>query len=527
MLSEYEIGKELFAQIKNNQSKNFPNWCKDLLLKLDPNLQKQMFRFVDVLPSLSLNEQINNLLIQYFANSQLAPALNFAAKAPLVNKFIQSIVKFSIKNLAKVFICGSNIHEAQQKIKELKHKGQEYTLDLLGEKVLTDHEAKEYFQKYLFLIESIPQLNLSIKLSSLVAQINILNFKEKKQIIKTRLREIFHQAQKHQAQINIDSEEYANKDFYFEIIRELLLEPDLLDWQGAGIVIQAYLKDSKEDLIQWISFAKNRQSPISIRLVKGAYWDYEVAIAKQKSFEIPVFENKLETDANYEKLTEVLLQNYFFVRPAFASHNIRSLAHVLGIARINEVPKAQFEIQTLYGMADELKNYLAGQGYTTRVYLPYGELITGMSYLVRRLLENSANESFLKQGFIINKSEEELLMDPQMLLIKHKKIQENNKSAFVNSYCLDFCNKDVRNKLQKELSEIAKELYENKAFPLVVNSERVFSESQCYSINPSNPKISLGKISLANLQHCDQAIYKANEDYKNGPNYQFKTERFC
>src|SRR5262249_2946817 len=147
------------------------------------------------------------------------------------------------------------------------------------------------------------------------------------------------------------------------------------------------------DLADW---ARRRGAPVWVRLIKGAYWDYETVIAEQENWPVPVWERKWQTDTNYEKLSVFLLENSDALRPAFGSHNIRSLAHAMAAAQLLEMPDNSNEIQMLYGMADPFKEALVSLSRRVRVYTPYGQLLPGMAYLVRRLLENTANDSFLR-----------------------------------------------------------------------------------------------------------------------------------
>jgi RHH-type proline utilization regulon transcriptional repressor/proline dehydrogenase/delta 1-pyrroline-5-carboxylate dehydrogenase len=152
-----------------------------------------------------------------------------------------------------------------------------------------------------------------------------------------------------------------------------------------------------------------------VRLVKGAYWDHETIKARANGWPVPVFQQKWESDANYERCTRFALRNVTHLRPALGSHNIRSLAHGIAAAQILELPQAALELQMLYGMADAEKQALVSRGQRLRIYMPYGDLIPGMAYLVRRLLENTSNDSFLRAGFVENASPEKLLENPAEL----------------------------------------------------------------------------------------------------------------
>ena len=161
----------------------------------------------------------------------------------------------------------------------------------------------------------------------------------------------------------------------------------------------AICDDSGDDLIALRDWARARGTPVWVRLVKGAYWDYETVHAQATGWPVPVFKQKWETDANFERLTRFVLRNHQWLRPALGSHNLRSLAHGIAVAEHLGLPPTAFELQMLYGMADAEKQALVELGHRLRIYMPYGELIPGMAYLVRRLLENTSNDSFLRASF--------------------------------------------------------------------------------------------------------------------------------
>lgn len=522
---DYQIGKELFKYIrKQNQEWKLLNfdWLKNQILKFsiqDRKLQNQLFRFVDVLPSLKTQEQRLDYFLQYLkeSNSLLLQASSLAAHTPIIKEFMNWVIGLSVTELAKTFICGSNVTEAQVTIAKLKKKNQSYTLDLLGESTLNQKEAEGYFNHYLNLLNQIPNINISIKLSALEPQLNPLDFQSKKENLKNKLRIIFREAILKDAVINIDTEHYYWKDFSFELIRELLNENEFKTWRGAGIVVQAYLKDSEKDLQDWINWAKKRGTPVTIRLVKGAYWDYEYAKAKQQNWDSPVFTEKYLSDINYEKLSEILLDNHRYLRPALASHNVRSLAHALAYAQEMQIDKANFEIQMLYGMLDELKNYFSENGYTLKVYLPYGDLVQGMSYLVRRLLENTANDSFLKQGFLDGKSEDILLEDPSR---HYKEIAtlssraHNDAEDFSNTPNSDFSKKDSQKAINEAIQGLRSQLNEDKLYPLIIGSEKILNNNYFETINPAMPNKSLGRISHSTLADCDKAIHIAGQSFE-------------
>ena len=192
-------------------------------------------------------------------------------------------------------------------------------------------------------------------------------------------------------------EQYALKPLTLALFQQIFAEPEFAVLPAAGLALQAYLRDSEEDLNAIVDWARTHQRPVTIRLVKGAYWDYESVIAAQKGWPVPVFSEKHQTDANYERLTRLLLENHPHVHAAFGTHNVRSIAHALAQAQRLNLGPDDFEFQMLHGMADSTKTALVQLGYQVREYSPVGELLPGMAYLVRRLLENTSNEGFLAQ----------------------------------------------------------------------------------------------------------------------------------
>ena len=333
--------------------------------------------------------------------------------------------------MARKFIAGSNVAEAVEAVRAMRHRRLGFTIDLLGEATITEPEADHVQKQYLDLIAGlsrevnrwpeeptidrddrgpIPRVNVSVKLSALFSQFDPIDPEGTSRAVCARLRPILSLARQTGAFVNFDMEQYSFKDTTLRIFRDILSEPEFRDWPDVGIAIQAYLRDTENDLHQLLDWAKNtRQCPIWIRLVKGAYWDYETVISAQNGWPVPVFTQKRHSDANFEKLTEFLLTNIDWLVPAFGSHNIRSIAHAMAIAERLKVPNRRFEFQMLYGMADPIKEAIQSLGYRIRIYTPYGQLLPGMAYLVRRLLENSSNDSFLRASFADGLSEEVLL----------------------------------------------------------------------------------------------------------------------
>jgi proline dehydrogenase len=182
-------------------------------------------------------------------------------------------------------------------------------------------------------------------------------------------------------------------------VLELLSESEFEAGPSAGLVLQAYLRDSPEQLTTILEWARAsaRTPPLQVRLVKGAYWDHELVQARQHGWPTPVFEVKADSDRNFETLTRRLLAARPAVRVAIASHNLRSVAHAIAVNRGAGHPDGDLELQVLRGLGDQLQHALATRSFRVRAYCPVGDLVAGMAYLVRRLLENTSNESFLHE----------------------------------------------------------------------------------------------------------------------------------
>src|SRR5438094_1500648 len=178
---------------------------------------------------------------------------------------------------------------------------------------------------------------------------------------------------------------------------ELLATPEFALGPSAGIVLQACLRDSTAQLDRVLEWARAhpQRPPLVVRLVKGAYWDHEVIDARQHGWEAPVFEDKAACDRNFEELTRRLLDARPLLRVAIASHNLRSVAHAIAYDRANGGEPGDVEFQVLRGLGDDLARALASMDLRVRAYCPVGDLVAGMAYLVRRLLENKCNESVL------------------------------------------------------------------------------------------------------------------------------------
>jgi RHH-type proline utilization regulon transcriptional repressor/proline dehydrogenase/delta 1-pyrroline-5-carboxylate dehydrogenase len=310
------------------------------------------------------------------------------------------------------------------------------TLDILGEAVLSEDEADEYTRRYVDLMDSIGsilqetgaafQLNVSVKPSSFYSQFKPSAPEKTANKVCERLHVIMKKAKELDAFVNLDMEQNNYRDVTLKIFEKIAFDEEFREYPHLGLVVQAYLKDALPFTLRVVELGRARQSPFTVRLVKGAYWDYEIINARQLEWDIPVYLEKWQTDARFEQLTRILLDNFPQIRLAIGSHNIRSISYAMAYAQHKGMPRTDLEFQLLYGMGDDIKAAVAQMGYPVRVYAPYGDLIPGMAYLVRRILENTSNESFLRQRSAGRMATEELLRNP-LDLAKEK----NERTQFI------------------------------------------------------------------------------------------------
>jgi RHH-type proline utilization regulon transcriptional repressor/proline dehydrogenase/delta 1-pyrroline-5-carboxylate dehydrogenase len=244
---------------------------------------------------------------------------------------------------------------------------------------------------------ALPRANVSVKVSALTPMLRPDAPEIGRRDASARLRPLLARARDLGAHIHIDMESLDSREAVLELVLEVLSEDDFATGPSAGVVLQAYLRDSPEQLdrlLDWAT-ASERTPPIQVRLVKGAYWDHELVEARQHGWPAPVFEVKADCDRNFEHLTRRLLEARPAVRVAIASHNLRSVSHAIAVNRMAGGEDRDLELQVLRGLGDELQSALAARGHRVRTYCPVGDLVAGMAYLVRRLLENTSNESFL------------------------------------------------------------------------------------------------------------------------------------
>ncbi len=564
------IGRELFDRVQGEAQAAFrgDRWTAGLIewALAHDDAKLQLFRFIDVLPALPDDRAVARHLREYFSTEDnpfgtaARLGLQVARIGWLGEKALGFALRRVVRQFARRFIAGSTPAEAARTVRRARAARLSATLDLLGEACVSEPEAAAYQQRYLDLLNqvgtaaadwapvpqldeaswgSVPRVNVSVKLSALYPHFDAIDPNSSTAVVKARLRPILESAQAQNAHIHIDMEDYQLKDLTLQTFMELCEEPAFRSMRQIGIVLQAYLRDSEVDAERLVASAEQRGTPVTVRLVKGAYWDYETARAHLEGWPVPVFEDKRETDACFERLTRYFLAHADCVDLAFGTHNIRSIAHALAWREHLGVPQNALEFQLLYGMAGPLATALAERGERVRIYMPIGELIPGMSYLVRRLLENTSNESFLRRGFGAGVSPDALLAAPQasnggtagrggegahggtgarehgggeqprgMGTREDRAIRASAEDGeFWNTPRTDFATAEERIRFERALASVRGQFGEY--YPLVIAGSQVDTAQTIVSVNPSRPDAVVGRTASASVADADRAIAAA------------------
>jgi RHH-type proline utilization regulon transcriptional repressor/proline dehydrogenase/delta 1-pyrroline-5-carboxylate dehydrogenase len=444
----HAIGLELLERARGHKTGIFSKqFYSDALMEWsmkDPNFKVQMFRFVDAFPTLATPESIYEHLNDYLSQPGVTvPGVIAAAlkAGSLAKGLAVKTISSQITGMASKFIAGTDAASALPQLKQLWDDGIAFSVDLLGEACVSDAEALAYQKKYLDLVGNlpaavagwpaipvlerdhagdVPRVNVSIKVSSLSARCDPIDTEGSIRELVRRLRPILELASARRVFINFDMEQFALKDLTLALF-ERCCEDFAFD---AGLAMQAYLRSGDADARRIGAWARRAGRTVTVRLVKGAYWDYETIHAEQMGWPQPVWSTKRETDACFERMAEIFLDatptspagqhgaTPGGVKLALGSHNARSIAAVLEGLERRGLPRAAIELQMLHGMADQVKHAAKEMGLRVREYVPVGEMIPGMAYLVRRLLENTSNESWLKAGFLDNADAASLLASP-------------------------------------------------------------------------------------------------------------------
>jgi RHH-type transcriptional regulator, proline utilization regulon repressor / proline dehydrogenase / delta 1-pyrroline-5-carboxylate dehydrogenase len=507
----------------------------------------RLFRFVDVLPCLASDESLMRHLREYFGadEEELIAVGGRDPAAPGEPEYsLAAGIRRHFETMARQFVLGQNLGQSLEAMKDLRQQGLGFTTDILGEAAVSENEASRNQSNYLALLAVLaeaqaewdslppsgsdldwgcaPRINISIKPTSLYSQARPADFEHSVQCIHERFVPLVARAAEIGAFICIDMEQYVFKDITLEVYRRLRTTDGLREHCHLGVVLQSYLKDTDRDLAGLLSWARQERVPVSVRLVKGAYRDYELIVADQNGWEAPVYQRKSETDAAWERQAFEILKNHDICHFACATHNVRSIAAVCEMAAVLKVPDDRYEFQLLYSMAGPINRALQKSVGRVRLYSPYGEMLPGMAYLVRRLLENTASESFLRRRFVDDLEVEKLLENPEQALAREKEgaaasfrrdPEERGCppwiSAFRNEPAVDFTRSGTRRGFLKAIADVRRHLGEIR--PVLINNRKVTTGVEIESLNPANPLEIVGRVAVAGRAEIVTAISGARE----------------
>lgn len=446
---------------------------------------------------------------------------------------IRKAVDVAMRMMGEQFVTGETIGEALEKSKILEKEGFLYSYDMLGEAALTDHDAKRYMADYVNAIHAIGKASknkgvyksagISIKLSAIHPRYYRAQYDRVHDELYPRIVELAKLAKQYDIGLNIDAEESERLELSLELLERLCFEPELAGWNGVGFVIQAYQKRCFPLVDYIVDLAKRSEKRLMIRLVKGAYWDSEIKKAQVEGLsDYPVFTRKVHTDLSYIACAKKLLAEPDYIYPQFATHNAQTLATIYELAEPEKYVAGQYEFQCLHGMGEPLyKRVVNKLGIPCRIYAPVGNHETLLAYLVRRLLENGANTSFVNRIADKTIQIDELIQSPtddiqrqamqeKVIGAKHPNIplpqdlygQDRLNSAgtdLANDHCLF------------ELNEVAKALYEHQwlSKPLIANVEIEKVTQGKPVVNPAQHNDVVGSVIEADENDVEHALVQA------------------
>lgn len=541
-------GKDFFAAIGSENPSIFnKNWWIGKVMDWSMNNEAfkiQLFRFIDVLPYLTTDEMLARHIQEYFSQEDSVPAvLRLGAKSTglagkLGMNMLGRTIRKNLEMMALQFIIGGTVTETVKHLTKLRERqGFAFTLDILGEAVVSETEAAAYVANYLDLLDGVgqaqtdwkplgvdsssnldwsvaPKINVSIKPSALCPHADPADFAGTVTHMLQRIRPVYRKVRDLGGFLCIDTEMRKLRHVIIELYKRLRSDEEFKGYPHLGLAMQCYLRDSDADLDHLLAWSRETELPISIRLVKGAYWDYEVVHARQSGWAVPVYGIKPESDLAFERFAEKILRNHDICHFAVASHNVRSVCAVMEMAEMLKVPKERIEFQALYGMAEPFRNALLKMTGRVRLYCPHGQLLPGMAYLIRRLLENTANESFLRQTFVEGVEVDRLLEDPASAITglrsqvdKADEPASPSLAPFHNAAFADFSERTMREAFVDAISAVKGQL--GRTYALLIDGQDVATDDIIDSVNPAQPSQVVGRVCQAGTEEVSQAIAAA------------------
>ena len=475
-------------------------------------------------PSLFVNAAAWGLLITGKLTTQTSEQSLGAALNRLLGKggepLIRKGVDYAMRLLGKQFVTGQTIEEALQNGKEREKMGYRYSFDMLGEAAYTQADADRYYNDYVQAIHAIGKdaagqgvyegNGISVKLSAIHPRYSRAQHGRVMGELLPRLKELYLLGKKYNIGINIDAEEANRLELSLDLMEALVSDPDLAGYNGIGFVVQAYQKRCPFVIGYLIDLARRNNQKLMIRLVKGAYWDSEIKWAQVDGLNgYPVYTRKVHTDISYLACARKLLSAQDAVFPQFATHNAYTLGAIYQMGKGKD-----FEHQCLHGMGETLYDQVVGPqnlGRRVRVYAPVGTHETLLAYLVRRLLENGANSSFVNQIVDENISIDRLIKSPFDTIAEqgihlHPALplpRDLYGKGRLNSQGVDFSNENVLQNLQEKLNQASSEDFH--AASIVNGEARNVGEAQPVR-NPADHNDVVGTVSFADAALAQEAI---------------------
>lgn len=540
----YRIGEQLARLSAGRTPTLFERrWWSQSALNMamqDSGFKTQLFRFIDVLPSIIDDEEVVALAREYLGDGGIPIfggqwGLNILSATSLGARLSGKAIRSQVEHMARSFIAGATVEEAAPQLTDLWQQGRAWSVDLLGEATISDREADRYRDRCVEALSllgresaswpsaprlehdhlgSIPRVQLSIKISALSPHLDPIDPEGSYRSVAARLRPILDLAMRLPASLIFDMEQADTKTLLVEIFTRLFAEASYKDYPHAGLAVQAYHRETARDIEELLTWVRRRGTPITIRLVKGAYWDSDTIRYRQRGWVVPLFEHKAETDANYEALTRQILSQTSLIRPAFGTHNLRTLAHIEAVAESLGLSPETWEYQMIFGMAEPFQHAVTQYGRRLRLYTPVGDLLPGMAYLVRRLLENTSNESFLRKEYVESHPLRTLLAPPVLEGLSQKPPLVSQPAAmqeFRNEPQRDFSQADSRVAMQQALATVRSQLgrhWDSSSEGLRLTGPPIESR------NPGRPDEVVGRLSSASSEDVEQAVRRAVQAWK-------------
>jgi RHH-type transcriptional regulator, proline utilization regulon repressor / proline dehydrogenase / delta 1-pyrroline-5-carboxylate dehydrogenase len=530
----YRIGEQLARLSAGRTPTLFEGrWWSHTALNLamhDSLFKAQLFRFIDVLPSVTDDEQVVTLAREYLGDGDTALfgshwGFKAMSATSLGARLSGKAIRSQVEHMGRTFIAGTTVEEASPRLADLWKHGRAWSVDLLGEATITDREADRYRDrcvKALTLLAReaaswpacpslerdhlgpIPRAELSLKISALSPHLDPIDPEGSYRSVAARLRPILDLAMRLPVSLIFDMEQAETKTLLVDIFTRFFGESSYKVYPYAGLALQAYHRETARDIEGLLAWIRRRGTPVTIRLVKGAYWDSDTIRYRQRGWTVPLFEHKVETDANFEMLTRLLLSHTSVVRPAFGTHNLRSLAYIEAVAESLGLLPETWEYQMIFGMAEPFQQAVTQLGRRLRLYTPVGDLLPGMAYLVRRLLENTSNESFLRKEYVESQSLSALLALP--VQEERNQQQSAHQAAFHNEPPRDFSQVGSREAMQHALTQVRSQLgrqWRSSSGGLLLTGPLI------ESYNPGRPDEVVGRLPSANYENIELAVGRA------------------